>query len=97
MSPKLDHHDDWEHGYWQGQPEPKPGTRAHLEKYGGHFIGALVVIAAFIGLGFAIAHSLSLPVVYESYSTGQCVRVIDPAGVYSCENMPTKFHHEWTK
>ena len=41
--------------------------------------------------------AVTLPVVYESYSTGECVRVDDPAGVYSCENMPTKFYHEWVQ
>lgn len=60
------------------------------------------IVAVPVGLAFwavvvvwAVYNALMLPTVYESYSTGYCVRVDDPRGVYSCENMPTKFHHVW--
>lgn len=61
----------------------------------GQIFMMLAALATCIAVLFAVIKTLSLPIVYESYSTGQCVRVDDPAGVYSCENMPTKFHHEW--
>lgn len=98
----TDHHDEWERSYWASQPEPKPGTRAHLEKYGGpgprEFIGLLAVLCVLAALGlWALYTAITLPIVYESHSTGDCVRVDDVRGVYSCENMPRKYHHEWVK
>lgn len=54
-------------------------------------------IAFWYGVFKLIVWAITLPVVYESYSTGACVRVDDPEGVYSCENMPTKFYHEWAE
>ena len=62
-----------------------------------------VVVCAIVGaaiwaLGlWALYRALTLPIVYESYSTGYCVRVDDVRGVYSCENMPRKYHHVWTE
>lgn len=91
----------WNKTYWASQPEPKPGTRAHFGKYGGpstqHVIDfiALVCVAGLIL--WALYYGLTLPIVYESYTTGNCVRVDDVRGVYSCENMPRKYHHQWTQ
>lgn len=44
--------DEWHSQYWAGQPEPRPGTREHLEKYGGPDwrIVAAVLVAAVGGL-----------------------------------------------
>lgn len=99
--PSTNHHDDWEKQYWASQPEPKPGTREHLEKYGGpslpHVIGFIVVIILFGFVIFAFKHVLNLPTVYESYLSGYCVKVEDPASQYSCENLPTKYYHVWVE
>lgn len=62
----------------------------------------------FQGFGFAILaggivylwlEALSMPDVWFSYSTDECVKVInyDKDDKYSCENLPTKFHHIWVK
>lgn len=58
------------------------------------------VVAAFCLAVWAFAAygayaAFMLPTVTESYRTGECVTVDDPRGVYSCENMPKKFHHVW--
>jgi hypothetical protein len=51
-----------------------------------------VLLAALL---WVMYHSITLPIVYESYTTGNCVRVDDVRGVYTCDNMPRKFHHQW--
>jgi hypothetical protein len=62
----------------------------------------------FQGFGFAILASgfvylwleaLSMPDVWFSYSTDECVKVInyDKDDQFSCENLPTKFNHVWIK
>lgn len=57
----------------------------------------LLAIVALAALVYSLNYALSLPVVYESYSRGECVRVDDPEGKYSCENMPTKYDHVWVE
>lgn len=56
-------------------------------------VGVLIASALLL---WALYYSLTLPIVYESYNNGGCVRVDDVRGVYSCENMPHKYHHVWT-
>ena len=75
-----------------------------VDRYPGWAIGAaiwvgmgLAGIAFWYGVFKLVVWAITLPVVYESYSTRECVRVDDPEGVYNCENMPTKFYHEWTE
>lgn len=47
--------DEWEIEYWAGQPEPRPGTRAHLEKYGGPgWQHVLAIIVAVVGAGLCL-------------------------------------------
>lgn len=63
---------------------------------------AHLVTTALLGLvlgslGLSAWSALSLPVVYESWSRRECVRVDDPEGVHSCENPPVKFVHEWVQ
>ena len=43
--------------------------------------------------------ALALPDVWISYSTDECVKVINyvEGENYSCENMPKKFNHVWVK
>ena len=59
---------------------------------------ALVVVLAF-GAFTVFDYSLSIPDVYVSYSTGNCVGVTTYQGVffdslgYNCENMPKKYNY----
>lgn len=39
----------------------------------------------------------STPVVYESYSTGECVRVLSPDPEDSCERLPDRYEHVWVE
>ena len=61
-----------------------------------------------LGFGFAVLaggfvylwlEALSMPDVWFSYSTDECVKVInyDKDDKFSCENLPTKFNHVWVK
>ena len=44
--------DDYDRIYWASQPEPRIGTRAHLEKYGGDVVKMLCELVA-LGLFLA--------------------------------------------
>lgn len=50
-------------------------------------------------LAYAFLTVMSLPDVWVSYSTDECVKVINyvEGQNYSCENMPEKFNHVWVK
>ena len=62
----------------------------------GRLVGfALCGLALWALIGYAFYYALTLPVVYEAYPSGECMRVDDVNGRYSCDNMPTKYHHEW--
>lgn len=62
---------------------------------------ATVFLAAFLIVFFDLA--LSTPDVHMSYSTNECVQVLNYPSLffgtteYSCENMPEKFNHVWVK
>lgn len=58
-------------------------------------IGGVLIWCVIGGVLWALYNSVTLPIVYESYTTGNCVRVDDVRGVYTCENMPRKHHHQW--
>jgi hypothetical protein len=61
-------------------------------------IGALIgVIAGFMCYAFLTA--VTLPDVWFSYSTGDCVKVLNYAQSdnYSCENLPKRFYHVWVE
>ena len=56
------------------------------------------VLIATAGLAWAVNYSFSLPDVHMSFDTNTCVEVINYADTnYSCENMPSKFHHVWVE
>jgi len=50
-------------------------------------------------LAYLFLDSMSLPDVWFSYSTDECVKVINyvEGDNYSCENMPSKFNHVWVE
>lgn len=56
-------------------------------------------LAGLVILGVATAFILrdELPTVYESWEREECVKVTNTKGVYSCDNLPPKYNHIWTK
>ena len=64
----------------------------------GFFRGLCVAIPLGLALWailWALYYVIMLPIVYTSYARGYCVEVDDVRGVYSCENLPRKYHHAW--
>lgn len=60
-------------------------------------IGKFLIIAGLFGIIVgAICYAASFPVVYFSWSTGECVQVYGKVGE-SCENLPRRYSKEWTK
>jgi hypothetical protein len=59
----------------------------------------LMCAGVFGGLVMAINSSASLPDVHFSYSTDECVRVVNyrEGHNYTCDNLPTKYYHVWEK
>jgi hypothetical protein len=55
------------------------------------------VIASFFF--YSVSNALTLPDVWYSYSTGDCVKVLNYAkgDTYSCENLPSRFYHVWVE
>ena len=52
----------------------------------------------FTGVVYAMVTTAAMPDVYVSYSTGECVKVVNYTDEqFSCENIPEKFHHIWAK
>ena len=39
----------------------------------------------------------SVPIVFESWTRQQCVKVDDPSGRYSCHELPTRYVHVWVE
>lgn len=60
--------------------------------------GLVVAIGAGL-LIYAVLTALSLPDVWFSYSTDECVKVVNyvEGDNYSCENLPSKFNHVWVE
>ena len=59
-----------------------------------------LLVFIFFGAAFvyALDSALSLPDVVFSWSTQQCVEVINYTDtIYSCENLPSKFNHVWAE
>ena len=55
---------------------------------------AVIVFFGMLGILYLAA---STPTVYESYATGECVKVEDPTNRYSCENLPPKYNQRWVQ
>lgn len=60
-----------------------------------------IIYGSLTGLffGFILVQIGNIPEVQMSYSTGECVKVINYTEdtKYSCENMPTKYNHVWVQ
>lgn len=54
------------------------------------FLSALTLCAMFAFVGYWA----SIPLVYFSHSTGECVQVI---GEGSCESLPKRYEHLWVE
>ena len=78
---------------------PKQGTSAHLRPmpllmlltWGGLVFGAML---CWYGVYRAVVWAITLPIIYESYTTSEYTRVDDTRHVYSCEDIPRKIHHQ---
>ena len=56
-------------------------------------VGTLVA-----GLAYAANSALSMPDVYISYSTGECVKVVNYTDEqFTCANYPSKFNNVWAE
>jgi hypothetical protein len=55
-------------------------------------------LAMITGLVYAANSALSAPDVYISYSTGECVKVVNYTDEnFTCDNYPSKFNHVWAQ
>ena len=62
------------------------------------FMGITIgIIAGFMCYAFLTA--ASLPDVWFSYSSGDCVKVLNyvEGDNYTCENLPSRFYHVWVE
>ena len=58
-------------------------------------LGALAIGTMFV---FAFDTAAKLPDVHFSYSTDECVKVVNYTDTeYSCENLPDRFYHVWAE
>lgn len=61
-------------------------------------IGTVAATALTVGLVFAIDQTAAQPDVHVSYSTGECVKVVNYTDeTFACESLPTKFNHVWVQ
>jgi hypothetical protein len=64
-----------------------------------------ILVSTLFGALFLVAADLALaiPDVHESYTTRECVRVVNHDSIffgtssYSCELLPSKFNHVWVQ
>jgi len=63
------------------------------------FAPVLAIVATVVVLFSLLDEAFSIPDVQFSYSTNECVKVLNyvEGENYSCENMPTKFNHVWVQ
>ena len=59
--------------------------------------GTLALVGVF-SVGILALNVAAMPDVHFSYSTGECVNVVNYTDeVFTCENYPNKFHHVWVQ
>jgi len=56
-------------------------------------IWGLIALLVFL----AIKLWADTPIVYKSWKTQQCVRVVDPAEEHTCDNLPDKYELKWVE
>jgi hypothetical protein len=61
-------------------------------------LGFLLLFVTFLFF-VTLINSITIPDVYVSNSTEECVKVInyDSNDNYSCDNLPSKYHKVWVK
>lgn len=59
----------------------------------------VVIVSVLISLLFILGDAMNIPDVMVSYSTGECVEVLNykEDDKYSCIDMPSKYNHMWVK
>jgi hypothetical protein len=59
----------------------------------------LIICALLGGLLYSLNETLKIPDVKFSYSTNECVEVVnyDSDHTYDCGNYPNKFNHVWVE
>ena len=69
-----------------------------------NFVKYLIAGLAVGAVTVAVAdYALTLPDVMVSYTTNECVSVVNydgaffSGGDYSCENLPSRYNHVWVK
>ena len=71
-----------------------------MKQFVGYVVGSAIGTSIVLfGLFYALDKALSIPDVHFSYSTDECVKVINytDGDNYSCENLPSKFNHVWVE
>ena len=61
------------------------------------FLKFVFAISMVLFIVAGLSYASNIPDVHVSYSTGECVAVINYGTDYSCEQMPEKYNHIWTK
>ena len=63
------------------------------------FITSIFVALIIGGFTYAVLSAMSLPDVWFSHSTGECVKVLNyiEGEEYTCENLPSRFYHVWVE
>ena len=57
----------------------------------------LLLIAIFLAvLGGLVHTSITIPTVYYSYSTGECVH-IEPPSTFTCSSLPDRYTITWAQ
>ncbi len=69
-------------------------TKGELKELGAATLGAVLALGCLL-LAFYIY--VSQPIVYYSYSTGQCRFVDDPSGSFDCEHLPPRYDPRWVQ
>lgn len=69
-----------------------------MKKYFDYAVSILIVSTMFLGILYAMLWSAKLPDVHVSYTTKQCVEVINYGDTeYTCDNYPKKYNHIWVQ
>lgn len=65
----------------------------------GNLVLGLMIGCLIFFLTYAFLSSAGLPDVWFSYSSGDCVKVLNyvEGDNYSCENLPPRYYHVWTE
>jgi hypothetical protein len=69
--------------------------RANMYRYAGYALATTLLLGSFF---YSLNSALSMPDVHFSYSTGECVEVINYTDeVFACDNYPKKYNHVWVE